>query len=92
MNIRLDTRDYVVREVNVEVDADGFLQSSIRLYHKDQNPIEAKIYKYAVKLGTNSDLNDLVGKRVSVASIYEAAIDCADLYKEIKYPYGGEIK
>lgn len=68
MNIKLDTKDYVVREVGIEVDQDGFLQSFVRLHHIDQDPIEAKIYKYAVKLGLNNELENLVGTRVSFSS------------------------
>lgn len=67
MNIKLETKEYVVREIVVEVDAEGFLQSHIRLYHEDQNPIEAKIYKYAVKLPT-TEVSELIGKRVSFSS------------------------
>lgn len=67
MNIKLDTKEYVLREIVVEVDNEGFLQSHIRLYHKDQNPIEAKTYKYVVKLPTTEVL-ELIGNRVSFSS------------------------
>lgn len=50
MNIQLNTRDYIVRDLFTEVDEEGLLQVHVRLHHKDLDPASAKIYKYAARL------------------------------------------